>query len=95
MPPNTVSVTRPGVFGNPFTAKAAEEVGYKNGAEMAVWAFRQWMKVAPDFADYQPLLRRRILERVGELRGKNLACFCSVGQPCHADVLIEIANESG
>ena len=27
-----------------------------------------------------------------ELRGKNLACFCRLDQPCHADVLLEIAN---
>ena len=26
------------------------------------------------------------------LRGKNLACWCAQGQPCHADVLLEIAN---
>lgn len=26
------------------------------------------------------------------LRGKNLACWCKIGQPCHADVLLEIAN---
>ena len=29
-----------------------------------------------------------------ELRGKDLACWCPVdGQPCHADVLLRIANE--
>ena len=28
-----------------------------------------------------------------ELRGKNLACFCPPDQPCHADVLLRIANE--
>lgn len=28
-----------------------------------------------------------------ELRGKNLACFCPLDQPCHADVLLEIANK--
>ena len=28
-----------------------------------------------------------------ELRGKNLACWCALDQPCHADVLLEIANE--
>ena len=28
-----------------------------------------------------------------ELRGKNLACWCAPDQPCHADVLLEIANE--
>jgi Domain of unknown function (DUF4326) len=27
-----------------------------------------------------------------ELRGKNLACWCRVGAPCHADVLLELAN---
>lgn len=26
------------------------------------------------------------------LRGKNLACWCKPGEPCHADVLLEIAN---
>ena len=28
-----------------------------------------------------------------ELRGKNLACFCPLDQPCHADVLLELANK--
>ena len=28
-----------------------------------------------------------------ELRCKNLACWCPLDQPCHADVLLEIANE--
>jgi len=28
-----------------------------------------------------------------ELRGKNLACWCPLDMPCHADVLLEIANE--
>ena len=27
-----------------------------------------------------------------ELRGKDLACWCPLGQPCHADVLLEVAN---
>jgi hypothetical protein len=29
---------------------------------------------------------------VQELRGKDLACWCPLDQPCHADVLLEIAN---
>ena len=28
-----------------------------------------------------------------ELRGNNLACWCKVGTPCHADVLLRLANE--
>lgn len=27
-----------------------------------------------------------------ELKGKNLACFCPLDEPCHADVLLKIAN---
>lgn len=29
---------------------------------------------------------------VEELRGFDLACWCKEGDPCHADVLLEIAN---
>lgn len=29
---------------------------------------------------------------IGELRGKNLACYCPLDQPCHADVLLRLAN---
>ena len=35
----------------------------------------------PDFPDLAPL------------RGRDLACWCPIGQPCHADVLIELANK--
>lgn len=31
-------------------------------------------------------------EELEELKGKNLACWCKEGSPCHADVLLEIAN---
>ena len=27
-----------------------------------------------------------------ELRGRNLACWCKQGEPCHADVLLRVAN---
>lgn len=27
-----------------------------------------------------------------QLAGKNLACFCRLDKPCHADILLEIAN---
>lgn len=36
-----------------------------------------------------PPLRAQIRR---ELRGKNLACWCPLDQPCHADVLLELAN---
>jgi hypothetical protein len=32
---------------------------------------------------------------IEELRGKNLACYCALDQPCHADVLLRLANTEG
>jgi hypothetical protein len=32
-------------------------------------------------------------DAVKELKGKDLSCFCPEGSPCHADVLLEIANK--
>ena len=29
---------------------------------------------------------------VGDLAGRDLACWCPLDQPCHADVLLELAN---
>ena len=40
--------------------------------------------------------RELVKDRPGwlaHLRGKNLACWCKPGEPCHADVLLELANE--
>lgn len=31
---------------------------------------------------------------LSELRGKNLSCWCPIGSPCHADILLELANET-
>jgi len=33
-----------------------------------------------------------ILDHLRELRGKNLACWCKAGTPCHADILLRLAN---
>lgn len=107
MPPNTVSVARPGRWGNPFSVERV-------GLPAAINAFRELMtggwspsclKHLTD-ADYNYAYdaREAWLERLGwgspedgavhELRGKNLACWCALDQPCHADVLLEIANPS-
>lgn len=31
---------------------------------------------------------------ISPLRGKNLACWCRMGAPCHADVLLDLANRA-
>lgn len=34
----------------------------------------------------------KIIRDAEQLRGKDLACWCRPGAPCHADVLLELAN---
>ena len=50
-------------------------------AAKALALYRQYARDAFDERDLRACLR-----------GKNLACWCPIGQPCHADVLVEMAN---
>ncbi len=34
------------------------------------------------------------IELIGELRCKNLACYCDLSEACHGDILLEFANPS-
>lgn len=36
--------------------------------------------------------RRKLIAALPSLRGRNLACWCALDQPCHADVLLEVVN---
>jgi hypothetical protein len=90
MPPNTVSVARPGKWGNPFPiGREGPFERVAPDAEGAVGFFRSlFLDAEMLFAANYPFRR----EVIAELRGKNLACWCALGQPCHADVLLEVAN---
>ena len=99
MPPNTKKVDRSTKWGNPFTVAGCREAGYiGTDAEIAarcVEAFRVWL--GPLWRNNwqgpeSEATRRAILDNIADLRGKNLACWCLPGAPCHADVLLEIAN---
>jgi hypothetical protein len=85
MPENTVSVCRPGKWGNPFKVGQSYK-GTRPPActGEAVAAFR--VNLLRGTLGYTTEDVRR------ELAGKNLACFCPLDQPCHADVLLEEAN---
>ncbi len=84
MPPNTKSVCRPGEWGNPH------KVFSKDHAQTAVAAFEQGLRDRT----WKDKCGVPMIDRIGELRGKNLACFCPLDRPCHADVLLRIANKS-
>ena len=95
MPPNTVSVCRPGKWGNPFSVKEYYRAGYSGpvnvAAQHCVDAYRAWMLGNKHWAHPCNLEDAPDPSRI--LRGKNLACWCAIGQPCHADVLLELANK--
>jgi hypothetical protein len=76
-----VNCARPGKWGNPFI----EEY---NGAEFAVSTFRAMLMRETPPCGFRP----RINDMQKELKGKNLACWCAPDEPCHADVLLELAN---
>ncbi len=80
MPAGAVYVGRPTKWGNPITIanRAATPIG-------AVLVFEYCLNVAEVLAITPEDVRR-------ELRGKNLACWCPLNKPCHADVLLKVAN---
>jgi hypothetical protein len=102
MPENTVSVTRPGKFGNPFRIGGWFKLGARGAPMVWVEAYDGYqdqsftkVKTREQAVEFYREYRRRFpltLAETAKLKGKNLACFCPLDQPCHADVLLELAN---
>jgi hypothetical protein len=96
MPPNTIKVDRTTKWGNPFI------VGANGNAEDCVLNFRRLLGGYTCISMGQACEKRQeasfaALKKEKEegwrtLRGKNLVCWCALNKPCHADVLLEIAN---
>ncbi len=85
-PANTVYVGRPSKFGNPFNWKDGIAGDHGPRARVAaVMLYRQFIE-----SERGPSAPTD--EDIASLRGKNLSCFCPLDQPCHADVLLELAN---
>ena len=87
IPPNAIYVGRGTKWGNPFrvgdwfnTSAEGSDFMVEDRAH-AVRLFREWCKFPA-----------AVGPAIAELRGKDLACWCPLDQPCHADVLLEWAN---
>lgn len=78
MPENTVYVGRPTKYGNPYAVTCPASTSFK---------LKQIEKYKASMSEMLKQDARK------ELRGKNLACFCKEGEPCHADILLQIANQ--
>ena len=103
-PPNAISVSRGSRFGNPYRVAPGEAGGVVGwivedltGREVfctprtadaaravAVELYRECV-----VATWRPDKVREIRD---DLAGRDLVCWCPIGSPCHADVLLELAN---
>jgi hypothetical protein len=87
-------------WGNPFTIANAIETGYataETAQAFVVECFDDWLgptKGRRDWWQGPESDRRRadILKSLEELRGKNIACVCGLGIPCHGDIYLARAN---
>ena len=92
LPENAVNVARPGPWGNPFV------VGKDGDRTYCVKLYRilldGYLCLSSEAEpEAQRAARRYVVAHIDELRGKDLACWCRLdGKPCHADVLLELAN---
>lgn len=102
MPEGAVYVGRPTVFGNPIvvnercTAKEAMQAyrglltaAQTKVAKSIVHKDRSWAWMA---GLGMIIWREKVKRLLPTLRGKDLACWCPLDRPCHADVLLKIAN---
>lgn len=78
MPANTVYVGRPTKYGNPYRVAGNATDEY---IKFQIKKYKESLS---------SILKEEIIK---ELKGKNLACFCPLDKPCHADILLEIANK--
>ena len=82
LPEGTKLVARPTRFGNNVSSPRAKTI---EAFAEAVEQYRRWL-MAPEQEAFRQLVRDR-------LRGFDLACYCPAGWPCHAEVLLELANQ--
>lgn len=79
-----VFVGRPSKYGNPYQIGKRYDGLAVNNNKDAVDLFEiMWMDAKPE----------DILKLQVELKDKNLVCWCDLDKPCHADILLKIANK--
>ena len=97
MPDGAVYVGRPSRWGNPFRLPSAIEWGfafdYPDARRVATRAFRSWIAGSDAWwmGEESVKTREELVAALSLLHGKDLVCWCPLDQPCHADVLLELA----
>ena len=86
-PAGAVYVGRGSVYGNPWKVDpaAAPQPGIVATHEEAVALFTKWLRSTPDGQAVARQARKHLV-------GHDLMCWCPSNKPCHADVLLTVAN---
>ncbi len=92
-----VNVARPSKWGNQFsvddkTSNAEAVSRFGTMYEEALFP-TPFIENNPSHAEAKARIAKYTRDALDDLRGKNLACWCKPGEPCHGDVLLERANE--
>ena len=99
MPDGAVYVGRPTRWGNPYIVERLGDIlygvfTYENGNKVLCDTFFDKSDAekaaAARFRAYTFRLSNHDIEF---LRGRDLACWCPLDRPCHADILLELANK--
>jgi hypothetical protein len=86
MPEGAVYVGRPSRWGNDILPTMLDMYDRPLGRERAVELYRLATLRFVEEADPEDVERW-----LAPLRGHDLACWCEIGQLCHADFLVELA----
>lgn len=101
MPEGAVYVGRPSRYGNPYVPRRRSRDGVyfwvseplTRPLSLVAHHRTEWDAIRECVERFcAEVARPSWAERIAELRGKDLMCWCPPGQACHADVLLEIAN---
>lgn len=92
IPPGTIKVDRSTRFGNRYIINDNPVLhvdGKLHDVSDAATSVRLHLEELQYWASRNP---RMVQELLAPLRGKDLACWCKPGEPCHADNYILMAN---
>jgi hypothetical protein len=103
MPENAKYVGRPTKWGNPFKLSPDGCILYYNSerlidSQWCNWSENGGFEIKDVVGLYKQWLDGKLQKEhpylpkppsIEELKGKDLACFCSLSSPCHVDAILE------
>ena len=102
-PEGAIVVARPSKWGNPYRADDYPRAVWidddphptpTHPVDRRRWAVVDFTSLVKYQVGTRSTMYPSLAEIRAELAGRDLACWCPLDQPCHADVLLDLANEA-